>query len=251
MRRCARLFKELGFDVTIVEEDTELGRQRVAEAQAEGFRATTDLVSAAKSTRVLIGATGFPSLTLAALDALPPGAIVGSVSSMEVELPMNELRDLTTSVGEARKRKLAATAGELSEGAGGEVYSVRTGAGREYVVGKGPHQEHGRVKRGKTHEHVINGKSLIILKDGRPVTFDSPLRQYRARIYPGDSRADAARCAARGADLQARRAAAAAGGSAGSLGVHEGALEDAAAGADRAPAEVRAFVAAGRAQGGI
>ncbi|MFO0725579.1 MAG: NAD(P)-dependent oxidoreductase [Myxococcota bacterium] len=80
-----------GAKVTVVEASP----TRAAEALAAGFQLKS-LEDAVKDTQVLVGATGKHSIGLQHLQALPPGAVVVSASSKQLEIDMNGLRKAAT-----------------------------------------------------------------------------------------------------------------------------------------------------------
>jgi hypothetical protein len=173
---CAKLLRDEGFRVTVVGEDkTEKGRLDLAKAKADGFTVTTDVVAAARRARILIGATGHPSIGMEALRALPPGAIVASISSAEAEIALPELRDRASPVGVVPRDLGSPMLAPSMMHSGSNVRSAWTGTGQEYIFGEEQAPLIGRQRRGRMQELVLDGKSLILLNDGRPLNFDGRL----------------------------------------------------------------------------
>jgi hypothetical protein len=177
---CARVFRALGFGVTVVEDgSTERGRERLRQAQAEGFATTEDLREIATEADFVFGATGFPVITEEILDLLPAGAIVASGSSGELESDVGYLRARTQQVGKMGDHAfedLLRLADALPlEGPPLEVAATWQrfeGFGGEAMFCGRSRQDWRNVFLGDDQEFIVAGKSVVLIAGGRPVNFD-------------------------------------------------------------------------------
>jgi hypothetical protein len=181
----ARVLAGLGFAVTVLEADTPLGKKRVEEAKAEGMNATVDAKEAAKSARIFVGLTGHLSIDRSVLDALPPGAIVASGSSAEIEVAVGHLRNRAHKVTgdryEGHFDDLLEVLEQIPiEGPSKPLHiepklrKIHHFDGETYFFGKDA-PFHSEVPHGVTQELLLNGKSLLLLNDGRPINFNGLL----------------------------------------------------------------------------
>jgi hypothetical protein len=180
----ARILRDVGFDITVLEEPTPEGEAKAQRARDEGFEATTDAIAAAKGTKIMLGISGHLSMKPEVLEALPPNAIVASGSSAEAEIAMDFLRNHAHKVGGDRYQRHFDDLQEMLEQMpidGPSTYVPKPKLrkldhfdGEELYFGLNP-PSRSEVPHGQTQELIYHGKNLIVLNDGRPINFDGRL----------------------------------------------------------------------------